>query len=148
MVYSFAKMSLVIKFVEKQDELDQVIEIRKKVFVEEQNVPLDLEVDGLDPEAKHIIAYLDSKPVGCARVRTNKHAKLERIAIIKKNRGKGFGKQLTDFLIKYCKQEGFDEIHLHSQTYVADFYKKHGFEVRGDPFYEAGIEHVEMYLKT
>jgi len=141
-------MNLVIKFVEKQDELDQVIEIRKKVFVEEQKVPLDLEVDGLDHEAKHVIAYLDNEAVGCARVRTNKYAKLERIAIIKEHRGKGFGKQLTDFLVNYCRKEGFDEIRLHSQTYVSDFYKKCGFKGIGKNFYEAGIDHVEMYLKT
>lgn len=141
-------MSLVIKFVENQDEFDQVVDIRKKVFVEEQKVPLDLEIDGLDSEALHVVAYLDDESVGCARIRTNKYAKLERIAVIKKHRGKGFGRQITDFLINYCKQRGFDEICLHSQTYVSGFYKKHGFEVRGSNFYEAGIEHVEMFLKT
>ena len=140
--------SLEIRIVEKREELDGVIEIRKNVFVKEQKVSLDLEIDGLDSDAEHVIAYLDHEPIGCARIRTNNYAKLERIAIIEEHRGKGFGKQLTDFLINYCKQKNFDEIRLHSQTYVSGFYKKCGFKIRGKPFFEAGIEHVEMYLKT
>lgn len=136
-----------IKLVENQNEFNQIMEIRKKVFVEEQNVPLNIEIDGLDSETDHVIAFLDDEPIGCARIRTNKIAKLERIAIIKKHRGKGFGKRLTNFLIDYCKKKNFNEICVHSQTYVSGFYKKHGFIIRGKPFYEADIEHVEMYIK-
>jgi len=139
--------NLEIKLVKNKEELDQVIEIRKNVFVKEQKVPLDLELDGLDSEAEHVIVYLGNEPIGCARIRKNKYAKLERIAIIKKYRGKGFGKRLTEFLVDYCKQKNFDEIRLHSQTYIRDFYKKCGFKIRGKPFFEAGIEHVEMYVK-
>ena len=137
-----------IKLVENKEQLNQIIEIRKKVFVEEQNVPIEIEIDGLDSEADHIIAYLDDEPIGCARIRINKIAKLERIAIIKKFRGKGFGKQLTKFLIEYCKKKNVSEICIHSQTYVSGFYKKQGFISRGKPFYETDIEHVEMYLKN
>lgn len=139
--------NLEIKKVNNKDDLEKTIEIRKNVFIKEQNVPLDIEIDGLDSEAEHFIAYLDDEPIGCARIRTNKnYAKLERIAIIKKHRGKGFGRQLTDFLIDYCKHKNFHEISLHAQSYVSDFYKKHGFKIRGKPFFESRIEHVEMYL--
>lgn len=131
-----------------KNELNIVIYIRKKVFIEEQKVPLNIEIDGLDSEAEHFIAYLDDEPIGCARIRAeNKHAKLERIAIIKEQRGKGFGTKLTIFLIDYCKQKNFQEIRLHSQTYVSGFYKKLDFKVIGKHFYEAGIEHVEMFMK-
>lgn len=146
-LYTLCKMSLEIRIVKNKEELNKVIEIRKNVFVEEQKVLLDLELDGLGSEAEHVIAYLNDEPIGCARIRTNKYAKLERIAIIEKHRGKGFGKQLTDVLINYCKQKDFDEIRLHSQTYISGFYKKYGFKIRGKPFYEAGIKHVEMYMK-
>ena len=139
--------SLKIKEVNNKYDLEKVIEIRKNVFIKEQNVPLEIEIDGLDPEAEHFIAYLDDKPIGCARIRTNKnYVKLERIAILKKHRGKGFGTVLTKFLIDYCRNENFGEIILHSQTYVVDFYKKLGFKIRGKPFFEADIEHFEMYL--
>jgi predicted GNAT family N-acyltransferase len=139
---------LKIKKVKNKNELDKVFEIRTNVFVKEQNVPIDLEMDGLDREAEHFIAYVNNKPIGCARIRIkNNFAKLERIAIIKEHRNKGFGKQLTKFLIDYCKQKKFDEIRLHSQIYVSDFYKKLGFKPVGENFFEAGIAHIEMYMK-
>ena len=139
--------NLKIRRVNNENDLEKTIEIRKNVFINEQNVPIDIEIDGLDPESKHFIVYLNDEPIGCARIRTNKtSAKLERIAIKKKYRSKGFGTKLTKFLIDYCKKEGFDEITLHSQTYIADFYKSLGFKTRGKPFFEADIEHIEMYL--
>lgn len=140
--------NLEIKIVKNKDDLAKTIEIRKKVFVEEQNVPVDLEIDGLDPDAEHFIAFLNNKSIGCARIRSEKNiAKLERIAIIKEYRNKGFGRTLTDFLIDYCRNNNYKEIRLHSQTYVSDFYEKLGFIPIGDFFYEAGIEHIEMYMK-
>jgi predicted GNAT family N-acyltransferase len=139
--------NLEIKKIKNKGDLKKVIDIRKNIFVKEQNVPLDIEIDGLDPEAEHFIAYLDDEPIGCARVRAdNRIAKLERIAILKKYRCKGFGTKLTKFLIDYCKKKDFQEIILHSQTYVSDFYKKIGFKSRGKTFFEADIEHMEMYL--
>lgn len=139
---------LKIKLVTNKEELEQTINIRKKVFIKEQNVPFDIEIDGLDKESKHFIAYLNDEPIGCARIRTNKkYAKLERIAIVKEQRGKGFGTKLTNFLIDYCKKQNFDEIILHSQKYVIDFYKKFGFKTRGKTFLEADIEHKEMHLE-
>jgi predicted GNAT family N-acyltransferase len=139
--------NLVIKKVENQNEFNQIMEIRKKVFVEEQNVDLNIEIDGFDKLAKHFIVILDNIPIGCARIRSNNIAKLERIAIIKEYRGSGYGKILTNYLIDYCKKNNYKEICIHSQIYVSDFYKKHGFIIRGKPFFEAEIKHIEMYMK-
>ena len=140
--------NLEIKKVNNKYNLEKVIEIRKNVFIKEQNVPLEIEIDGLDPEAEHFIAYFNDKPIGCARIRSKDHSiKLERIAIIKEYRGKGFGTELTKFLIDYSKQKNFKEIFLHSQTYVSNFYKKLGFVSKRKHFFEAGIEHVEMFMK-
>ncbi len=50
------------------------------------------------------------------------------------------------YLINYCKSKKYNEICLHSQTYIIDFYKKCGFKTRGETFLEADIEHVEMYM--
>ena len=138
---------LKIKKVKNKSELNKAFEIRTTVFIEEQNVPTELEIDGLDSEAEHFIAYLHSKPIGCARIRKNKDfAKLERIAIIKEYRCRGFGKQLTNFLVEYCKQNNYNKIKLHSQIYISDFYKKLGFKPVGKKFFEAGIEHIEMIM--
>ena len=120
--------TLKIKLVKSKEDLEQTINIRKEVFIKEQNVPLDIEIDGLDLESEHFIAYLNNEPIGCARIRTNKnYTKLERIAIIKKHRYKGFGTQLIKFLIDYCRKKNFGEIIIHSQTCVIDFYEKFGF---------------------
>jgi len=136
----------IIKKAENKDEIKKAIQIRKIVFIKGQNVPVDIEIDGLDFRATHFIMYLHDEPIGCARIRFNKYAKLERIAIIEQYRGKGFGKKLTKFLIDYCKNNGFHQIVIHSQIQVVDFYKKLGFKVRGKPFLEADIEHLEMCL--
>lgn len=139
---------LKIKFVEKQNEMDQVINIRKTVFVKEQKVPVEIEIDGLDPESDHIIAFFNKQPVGCGRIRTTNHlAKFERIAVLKEHRGRGFGKQITNFMIKNCKTKNINEIIMHSQLHVADFYKKIGFKTRGTIFLEANIKHIKMYMK-
>lgn len=139
--------NLKIKKAKNKGDLNNSIKIRKNVFIKEQKVPISIELDGFDSEAEHFIAYLKERPIGCARIRTNKnYAKLERIAIVKEYRGKGFGTQLTRFLMDYCKQNNFHEVRLHSQTYVSDFYKKLGFKTIGKTFFEAGIEHVEMSI--
>ncbi|RLI62298.1 MAG: GNAT family N-acetyltransferase, partial [Candidatus Asgardarchaeum californiense] len=49
--------------------------------------------------------------------------------------------------VNYCKNKGYSEICLHSQTYIIDFYKKCGFKPRGKTFLEAGIKHIEMYMQ-
>jgi len=106
-----------------------------------------LELDEFENISEHFIVIHDKKIIGCGRIRAiDKYAKLERIAILKEYRCKGFGTKLTKYLIDYCKQKNFNQIRLHSQIYVVDFYKKLGFIVIGEPFDEAGIKHLEMQM--
>lgn len=136
-----------IKLVKSKKEIDKAINIRKIVFVKEQKVPYEIEIDGLDPESKHFLAYYNNKPIGCARIRRNKTtAKLERIAILKEYRCKGYGTKLTNFLIEYCKTQDVEKISMHAQIQVIDFYKKFGFKTQGKMFLEANIKHKEMHL--
>ena len=140
---------LKIKKAETRQEYKQILDIRKKVFIEEQKVPIEIEIDEYEKEAIYFIAYLNKEPVGCARIRFNNYAKLERIAVVKKYRRKGFGTKITKHLINYCNKKNISDICIHSQLYVADFYKKLGFKKISEEFYEAGIKHVEMvYQKT
>ena len=139
---------LEIKTVETKQEYKHVLDIRKKVFIEEQKVPYKIEIDEHESESTHFIAYLNKKPVGCARIRYNNYAKLERIAITKECRGKGFGTKLTEYLIDYCHEKNIFDIRLNSQLYVADFYEKIGFKKVGELFFEAGIKHVGMVLQN
>jgi len=134
-----------IKQVKNKHEYNKTINIRETVFIKEQNVPKEIEMDEFDKESEHFIVYLKNIPIGCARIRKiNDYLKLERIAILKEYRGKGFGKDLTNFLINYCKKKGINEIRLHSQIYISNFYEKLGFKRIGKKFLEADIEHIEM----
>jgi len=139
---------LEIRIVKNKKELNDVFKIREIVFVNGQNCPWECEMDGLDDSAKHIIVKYKGKTIGCARIRfPGNRTKLERIALLKEYRGKGFGRELMNYLIRYCRRKKVEEIFLHSQLYVKNFYKKCGFRLRGKIFLEAGIEHIEMYYE-
>ena len=71
-------------------------------------------------------------------------AKLERVAVRELYRGKGLGHKLTEFMITVAKEQSFKKFKVHAQAYLKDFYQKHGFEVVGDMFKEAGIDHYLM----
>ena len=137
-----------IKLVKNKKELSDVFKIREVVFVKEQNVPRDIEMDEFDTNSKHFIVLYSNKPIGCARIRfIGKMAKLERIALLKRYRGKGFGKIMMNYLIKYCKNKNVEEIVMNAQYYLKNYYDKFGFRPKGKTFMEAGIKHIEMYQK-
>ncbi len=140
---------LKIRLIKNKKEFGQVFRIREIVFVKGQNVPKERERDGLDSSSRHVIVFYNGKVIGCARIRLiGNKAKLERIALLKEYRGKGFGKIIMDYLVKYCKRKKVKEIVLHSQCYIKDFYNRCGFKERGKVFYDANIKHIEMYMKT
>lgn len=121
--------------------------IRTKVFVEEQGVPPDLEWDGLDEHAYHMIAYApDNTPIGTGRLLQDAH--IGRIAVLKEWRGKGVGKAILTMLLVTANKMGYEKVTLHAQTRVADFYRRGGFRAKGKQFMEAGIPHIEMSRTT
>ena len=71
-------------------------------------------------------------------------AKQERVTVRDPYRGKGLGHKLADFMISVAKEQGFKKFKVHAQSYLKDFYQKHGFEVVGDMFKEAGLDHYLM----
>lgn len=138
--------NLQIRPAENKAELKDVFEIRKKVFQKEQGISKEQDFDGLDEEADQIIAFFKGKPVGCCRIRfIDNKAKWERLAVIKKYRRRGIGKEITKYVIQYCKNRDVKELCFHAQHYLEDFYKKMNFKTRGEPFQEVGIKHIEMY---
>ena len=120
------------------------LDIRQKVFVEEQNVPADINFDGNDFNAIHYIVIVDNQPVGTARVRElDDSLKIERMAILKNFRHLGLGFLLMKFILTDILPAK-KSIFLHAQKQTVDFYKYLGFSVIGDFFYEAGIPHIKM----
>ena len=133
---------------DKAEEL--VLPIRIEVFVKEQSVPIDLEVDEYDFIAHHAVLIHDGFPIGTGRVfKKNLNQDtfyIGRLCVQKKYREMGFGQQIMKELIQYAQQHGAKECCLHAQTTSQFFYKKFGFESSKENFMEAGIEHVLMSL--
>ena len=128
-----------------QEDLIKVFIVRGIVFVEEQGVSYNIEHDEHDFSATHILGEMDGEPFAAGRIRAvGEYAKLERVAIRKQYRGKGLGHKLTEFMLFVAKEQGFKKFKVHAQSYLADFYKQHGFEIVGDIFKEAGIDHYLM----
>ncbi len=129
-------------------EKKSVFDLRHEVFVEEQNVPHEIEIDAEDKHAIHIIAEKDGITIGCARlIISQNEAHIGRLAVKKDQRGKGVGTAICRFIIDYCFSRGHTYIWLNSQYQAIDFYQKLGFVSCGDIFTEAGIEHVKMIIK-
>jgi predicted GNAT family N-acyltransferase len=138
---------LEIRVIRNDDELRAVFKIREEVFIKGQGVQRSIEMDKHDRQAEHIIVLMNGEPIGCARVRSvNSMAKLERIAIVEKHRGKHYGKELVKFLIDHCALKGVDGVFMNSQYYLRDYYRQLGFSEEGKPFMEAGIKHIRMVL--
>ena len=123
--------------------------IRELVFVREQGVPLELEMDEQDVRCDHALAYAaDGRAVGTGRLLPDGH--VGRMAVLKEWRGKGVGALVLQALVGRARERGHTNIRLNAQTYAAGFYRRFGFEVSGAEFMEAGIPHVAMqrYLIT
>lgn len=131
--------------VKDKKEMDLVHEIRREVFIREQGVPEELEMDELDQDAVHVLAYVDSMPAGCGRMTFNgAEAKIGRVAVRKDMRRTGIGTGMCKLLISLAEDKCIDTIYVNAQLTAVDFYNGLGFEREGDAFFEAGIKHVKM----
>lgn len=118
--------------------------IRNIVFVQEQGVDINIELDGNDNNATHYLLYVEKIPVATARWREyNKCIKLERFAVLKSYRSYGVGGRLLSEIIADVKTMQ-KEIFLNAQKSAVNFYLKNGFELCGEMFLEADIEHYKM----
>jgi predicted GNAT family N-acyltransferase len=134
-----------------EQELQQAFFIRKEVFVEEQQVPVEEEIDQFDESVhscRHFLALTDDgAPVGASRWREYEPgtAKLQRIAVLKRQRGAGIGKLLVESMEKDAAKLGYQRSILDAQCSAEAFYRKLGYTtISTEPFLDAGIEHVRM----
>ena len=138
-------MEIKINIITTDKEYKDCLYIREKVFIEEQKIDKKLEYDDKKVDAVYVLAKINLIAIGTARYRSTEIGmKLERFAVLKEYRGLGVGKSLVSFLVKILKSE--KNLYLNSQKKVAGFYKKLGFKIRGDVFYEAKIPHYKMVL--
>ena len=116
--------------------------IRFEVFVDEQAVPIEEELDDMDESSIHFLATVSEKPVGTARLLRS--GQIGRMAVLKPYRRHGIGAALLDAAVETALREGHPEPFLHAQTHALNFYAANGFVAFGDVFLDAGIEHRAM----
>ncbi len=140
-------MTLQVKQIFSDQAKRRAFAIRMRVFVHEQGVPAEIELDNDDQHASHFLATISGRVVGTARlVMHGNNAKIGRMAVLKKYRGKGIGAALLKRSITAAKRRGAEKILLHAQVPVIEFYEKMGFRCVGRVFDEAGIAHRKMIL--
>jgi predicted GNAT family N-acyltransferase len=125
-----------------QEQEEHLKTIRYKVFVEEQQVPLEMELDELDPAAEHFLVRYDGKLVATGRI--TRDGQIGRMAVLRAFRNQGVGSQLLKAMINFARGNGFKRLQLHAQVRAIPFYTRHGFHVSGETFMEAGIAHRHM----
>lgn len=131
-----------------EKDIKSVFSLRFEVFVDEQNVPPEIEIDNEDDNAIHIIAEENGNAIGCGRLVLGEFdAHIGRLAVKKTHRGSGIGAKICEFIIDYCYDNGYKNIWLNSQLQAKTFYEKLGFIPQGETFIEAGIEHIKMVIK-
>ncbi len=136
---------ITVKLVETEEEMEAAVGIRFRVFVDEQSVAPEIELDGYDAVATHAIAIEQGRAIATGRAMVEGNsARIGRMAVDRPYRRGGVGGLLLRFLEDEARERGATEFVLHAQDYVKAFYARHGYEERGETFMEAGILHVEM----
>ena len=141
-----ADSSVFVKLVESEAELEAAIGVRFRVFVSEQNVPAEEELDEEDAGATHVIALHQGSTVGTGRLlsRDAATAIIGRMAVDQSWRRQGVGGLILEFLEQEARTQGMRRSVLHAQDYVKSFYAAHGYLEYGDTFMEVNIPHIEM----
>jgi predicted GNAT family N-acyltransferase len=137
-----------VKTVASKIALATAFAIRVRVFVKEQGVPAEIELDRDDARATHFLAVHSGKAVGTARVVMRRgSAKIGRMAVLKSHRRRGVGTRLLKRAVQMARQSGATKIYLHAQVAVIGFYENLDFRCVGPVFDEAGIPHRKMVFK-
>ncbi|WP_077623026.1 GNAT family N-acetyltransferase [Sediminibacillus massiliensis] len=134
-----------IKTTETDQELKEAYNVRNIVFVEEQKVPAELEIDDLEDESIHFVGYEDGGPVAASRLRfVDEYGKLERICVLKDYRGRSLGSNIIQEMEAVIKSKGYQKAKLNAQTRAVKFYESLGYRTVSGEFMDAGIPHVTM----
>ena len=140
---------LEIKVIETNEDLEKALKIRREVFVEEHNVPENIELDEFDileASCMHFLALCDNKPIGTLRANLTikDTVKIQRFCLLPEHRKSGFGKQLLEFAEEVLLKQGYKYFFLEAKFSVHPFYEKCGYKKAIAIFYEVGVPHVKM----
>lgn len=119
--------------------------VRDAVFVDEQKVPIEDEIDAFDPISRHVLARdAEDRPIGTGRLSPQRL--IGRMAVLREWRRRGVGEALLKALLDEARALGYPHVELHAQTHAIPFYEKFGFRAYGEEFDECGILHRMMRL--
>lgn len=125
--------------------LNDAMQVRMPVFVQEQGVPPEVEADDYDAVSMHVVVYnTQGQAVATGRLLPDGH--IGRMAVIAAYRGQGLGAMVLTHLLQQAQQRGQRYLQLSAQCHAQGFYEHFGFVVQGDPYLEVGIPHVNMVL--
>ncbi len=144
-------LPLEIAQISNDADIEQAFEVRRRVFVAEQNVDEDAEIDGLDEYAMHLLATVHGDAIGTLRIRflnDGDIAKVERVAVLKDWRSSGVGSELMKEALNIAARFRTRTMKLHAQVDVVPFYENLGYTTEGEPFDEEGIPHLVMTLQV
>lgn len=134
-----------VRIVRAEEELADAFDVRRTVFVAEQNVPEEEEIDQHESEAVHFVLYQDGTAAGAGRFRVlDGIGKVERICVLKEYRKTGAGIAVMNEIEEYAKSQGITTLKLNVQTHAIPFYSKLGYETISEEFLDAGIPHKTM----
>jgi len=138
-------MDYTLKITSWDKDKDALSLVRRKVFIEEQNVPEELEWDEYDKDCIHILVTDENNtPIATGRMKPDGH--IGRMAVLKAYRRSGIGTQILQSLTDKARKLNLGSVYLHAQTVALSFYEKQGFDVISDEFMDAGIPHKSMKL--
>ena len=136
------KNALLIELLSWEEARAHAAPIRFTVFVEEQGVPREIELDEHDAASIHVVAFAEGKPVATGRLLPDGH--IGRMAVLQDWRRRGVGALMLKALVERAKERGDAEVVLAAQVRAVPFYRAHGFVAEGDIYMEAGIPHQDM----
>ncbi len=139
---------IAIRFVDGESEIAECLRLRREVFMEEQGVSEELEIDGQDSACMHVLATFNEQPVAAGRVQyLEDTAKIQRVCVSKIRRGEGLGAQIIQFILtEVSSNPSISKVRLGAQTHALSFYQKLGFSPVGAEYLDADIPHQEMEI--
>nr|WP_321498569.1 GNAT family N-acetyltransferase [uncultured Methanolobus sp.] len=140
-------MNLKRTWIDGFEGFEDAYSVRKAVFVIEQDITEELEIDDNDKRSTHLIIYDEATAVATGRLFADDEGfHIGRICVLKEYRKMKLGKMVMEMLIEKAISQGAKSIHLSSQLYAIGFYRKFGFEEYGETYDDSGIEHISMRL--
>ena len=117
-----------------------------ELFIREQNVPAELEWDGLDDHCRHALALShNGDAIGCGRMLADGH--IGRLAVLPQWRKQKVGTAIMEALLDYARVHDYKQVDVDAQTHAVPFYRGFDFVEQGKTFMDAGLPHIKMYLK-